>query len=289
MSKNQSRRNFIKMTGLSLASGSLLGSITTLAKPLAKKFSLENNPGNEKLTIGLCSYCFRTYPLAEAIAMIKRLGVTKVSLKEAHLSLKASKEEIQKAYEEIKAAGLDLYTVGVIYMTNEEEVNRAFEYAKGLNVKMIVGVPEYDLLPLAEKKVKEYDIKLAIHNHGPKDKRYPSPQDVYDRIKNLDSRMGMCLDIGHTTRLGLDPSEQAEKYFDRLFDLHIKDETAAAAEGTTLEMGRGVIDIPKFFKTLIRLNYKGVCSLEYEKDPKDPLAGVAESIGYARGVLNAIS
>jgi inosose dehydratase len=202
--------------------------------------------------------------------------------------LKSSKEEIIKAAEEIKQAGLDLYTVGVIYMTTEEEVNRAFEYAKTLGVNMIVGVPEYPLLPLAEQKVKEYNIKLAIHNHGPNDKRYPSPKDVYDRIKNMDPRVGMCLDIGHTMRLGIDPSIPAEQYFDRILDCHIKDESLAAAEGNTIEMGRGVIDIPKFFKTLIRLNYKGTVSLEFEKDLKDPLAGVAESVGYARGILSII-
>lgn len=187
--------------------------------------------------------------------------------------------------DEIQAAGLHLYAAGVIYMTNEAEVNGAFEYAKNAGLEIIVGVPEHALLPLAEKKAKEYNINLAIHNHGPTDKRYPSPESVFEKIKNMDPRVGLCLDIGHTCRMGIDPSEAAEKYASRLMDVHIKDESAATAEGTTIEIGRGVIDIPKFLKTLLRLKYKGIVSFEFEKDKEDPLAGVAESVGYVNGVL----
>jgi sugar phosphate isomerase/epimerase len=283
--RNQSRRNFIKLSGLGLA----LGSVGNFAKPIIKKYSAGNaNESKEKLTFGICSYSFRNYPLTQAIAMIKRVGIKRVSLKDVHLSLKSTKEELLKAAEEIKQAELVLYTVGVVYMTTEEEVYQAFEYAKTLDINMIVGVPEYQMLSVAEKKVKEYNIRLAIHNHGPNDKRYPGPGDVYDRIKNMDPRIGLCLDIGHAMRLGINPSIPAEQYFDRLFDCHIKDESKAAEDGSTVEMGRGVIDIPNFFRTLIRLNYKGTLSFEFEKDENDPLPGVAESVGYAKGVLSVI-
>ena len=283
--KHQSRRNFIKLAGLGLA----FGQTGNFAKSLSKNFSFQNiNSGKEKLAFGMCSYNFRNFPLSQALEMIKRVEIKRVSLKDVHLPLSSTKEEILKAAGAIKEAELELYTVGVVYMTSEDEINRAFEYAKTLGVNIIVGVPEYSLLPFAERKVKDYNIKLAIHNHGPNDKRYPGPKDVYDRIKKMDSRVGMCLDIGHTMRLGIDPATAAEQYFDRLFDCHIKDVSKAAADGSTVEMGRGVIDIPKFFKTLIRLNYKGTLAFEFEKDSKDPLAGVAESVGYARGVLAVI-
>ncbi len=134
--------------------------------------------------------------------MTKRLDLKRISLKDMHLPLNSTNEEIKKAVKEIKDAGLELYGAGVIYMTNEDEVNRAFEYAKTAGIEIIIGVPEHELLPLAEQKVKEYNIKLAIHNHGPTDKRFPSPESVYEKIKNMDNRMGMCLDIGHTMRLG---------------------------------------------------------------------------------------
>ena len=145
-----------------------------------------------------------------------------------------------------------------------------------------------DLLDLVNKKVQEYDIRVAIHNHGPGDKVYPTPQSAYDRIKNLDRRIGLCIDLGHTQRSGVDPSEAASKYADRLFDIHIKDVTRATADGMTVEIGRGMIDFPKFIRTLQSINYQGTVALEYEKDSKDPLPGASESIGYLRGVMAVV-
>ena len=130
-------------------------------------------------------------------------------------------------------------------MKTEAEVDRAFAYAKAAGFKMIIGVPTYDLLPYTNKKVQEYDIPVAIHNHGPDNPLFPTPQSAYERIASLDRRLGLCMDAGHTQRSGVDPAESAEKYFDRLFDVHIKDVSAPTAQGRTVEIGRGVIDIPK--------------------------------------------
>ena len=206
----------------------------------------------EKLILGMASYSLRNFSLTQAIEMTKRLGLKKISLKDMHLPLASSKEEIKKAVTEINNAGLELYAAGVIYMTNKDEVDRAFEYAKDAGIKIIVGVPEHELLSYVEQKVKEYDIKIAIHNHGPNDKKYPTPESAYEKIKNMDSRMGLCLDIGHTMRSGVDPSEPLEKYFNRIFDIHLKDESEATEKGSTVEIGRGVINIQKFLKTLGR-------------------------------------
>jgi sugar phosphate isomerase/epimerase len=173
-------------------------------------------------------------------------------------------------------------------MTNENQVNQAFDYAKAAGMKIIVGSPNHNLLPLVDKKVQEYDIKVAIHNHGPGDRNYPTAQSVYELIKDLDKRIGLCLDIGHMKRLGLDPSESAAEYKDRLLDVHIKDVTSADSRGGPIEIGRGVIDIPGFLRTLRTTNYAGIVSFEYEKDPSDPVAGLAESIGYIRGVSDSI-
>lgn len=132
------------------------------------------------------------------------------------------------------------------------------------------------------------DIALAIHNHGPTDQRFPSPESAYSLIKNMDKRMGLCIDVGHTQRLGLDPASEVERFFDRLLDVHIKDVSSADAKGSTVEIGRGVIDIPKLLRTLAKLKYTGTLHFEHEKDQKDSLPGVAESVGYVRGVLATI-
>jgi sugar phosphate isomerase/epimerase len=220
--------------------------------------------------------------------MTKRLGLKYISFKDFHMPLNSTPEQIQNTVAKVKEAGLTLYACGVIYMKSEADVQQAFDYAKAAGVKMIVGVPNYELLGLVEKKAKEYDIKVAVHNHGADYPLYPSPAIVYEKVKDLDKRIGLCLDVGHTQRAGIDPSEAAEKFADRLLDIHIKDESSATTEGTTVEMGRGVIDLVKLMRTLEKIGYSNIAAFEYEKDENDPLAGVAESVGYTRGILAGI-
>jgi inosose dehydratase len=277
------RQKFLKAAGL--AGASLILAPQANASLVEKEVSKK---GVHTFDLGIASYTFRTLSLDDTIANVKRLGISKLALKSMHMPLEGSEAEVQATAKKVRDAGLDLYGVGVIYMKTEQEVNNAFEYAKHAGVKMIVGVPNHEFLPLVEKKVKEYDIKLAIHNHGPGDDVYKSPTNAYERIKNLDKRIGLCIDIGHVVRIKEDPAALALKYKDRLFDCHLKDENKAEADGTPVEIGRGVIDIPAFLKTMVKIGFKGNLSLEYEKDGDNPIPGTAESIGYVRGVLKMI-
>jgi inosose dehydratase len=242
----------------------------------------------QKFELGMASYSLREFKLDDTLAMTKRVGLKKIAFKSFHLPLDSSNEQIKEVVAKVQQAGLTLYGGGVIYMKNADEVNRAFEYAKAAGMKVIIGVPNHDLLPMVEQKVKEYNITLAIHNHGPGDKVYPTPQSAYEKLKGMDKRMGLCIDVGHAQRSGIDPSEAARRFADRLHDIHLKDVNKSAGEGTTVEIGRGVIDIPKLLKTLIDIDYSGIAAFEYEKDAKDPLPGLAESVGYTRGVLAAL-
>jgi inosose dehydratase len=244
--------------------------------------------GKQKFELGLASYTLREFNLADTLAMTRRVGLKYICFKSMHLPLDSTPAQIRDTVQKVKDAGLILYGGGVIYMNNEKQVSEAFDYARAAGMKVIVGVPKPDLLPLVNDKVRQYDIKVAIHNHGPTDKTYPTPSSIIEKIGNLDKRIGLCIDIGHTMRAGVDPSVPARKYADRLLDLHIKDVSAANRNGHGVEMGRGVIDIPEFFRTLMSTGYDGIASFEYEKDAKDPLPGLAESVGYARGVLAAI-
>lgn len=239
--------------------------------------------------MGMAGYTFVNFPIEESITMMQRVGISYVTLKDFHMPLNSSPEKITEIIGQFRTAGITVYGVGVIYMKTEAEVDRAFEYAKHAGVEMIVGVPNYDLLVYSEKKVKEYNIKLAIHNHGPEDKLYPGPKDVYDRIKDMDARVGLCLDIGHATRAGADPAKAVLAYSRRLFDMHIKDVTAAEKNAKVIEIGRGIINFQALIKALQKVNYTGKCSIEYEKDMKDPLAGIAESNGYFKGVMATVS
>jgi sugar phosphate isomerase/epimerase len=221
--------------------------------------------------------------------MTQRVGLKYIALKSVHLPLESTRAEIEAVAAKVKEAGLELYGGGVIYMKNEAEVNQAFDYAKAAGMKVIIGAPQPELIALVNKKVQQYDIKLAIHNHGPGDKTYPTPASVYEKIKDLDKRVGLCDDIGHTQRSGVNPSESAIEFADRLLDVHIKDVSQATAKGQGVEVGRGVIDIPRYLRTLIKVGYRGVVAFEYEKDADDPLAGLAESVGYVKGVLASTS
>lgn len=278
-----SRRNFLRLSGTGL-----------IASQAPMVFASANNSKKKKgkfpapFKLGIASYTLREFSLEETIAMTKRLGIKRLALKSMHLPLNSSAEEIKVSVAKINEAGIDLYGAGVIYMKNKEEVDTAFEYAKNAGLTTIIGVPEHELLDYCSQKAVEYDIIVAIHNHGPGDEKYPSPESVYEKVKNLDWRMGLCVDIGHTQRIGQDPIKETKKYMDRVFDIHIKDVDRSDGDGKTLEIGHGVIDIPGFLEMLIEEQYQRIVSFEYEKDGKDPMPGLSESVGYVRGVLKML-
>ena len=245
-------------------------------------------PARVPFELGVASYTFREFDLTAAIAMTRRVGLRRICLKDFHLPLASSAADIEAVVRRVREAGLDPYGCGVIYMKTPAEVERTFAYAKAGGMGLIVGVPNHELLPLVEKKVGESGIKLAIHNHGPGDLLYPTPASILERVKGLDPRLGLCLDVGHCRRSGVDPSEAAQKCGGRLLDIHLKDVTAATKDGESVEAGRGVIDLPRFLRTLVGLDFRGTAAFEYEKDAKDPLPGLAESAGYIRGVLASL-
>jgi inosose dehydratase len=279
------RRQFLKLAG----TGVLAAGVTSVygipgeqkAKPA------QTRKAADLFGIGMAGYTFIQVPVERAIEIMKKVGVLNLSMKDVYMPMNSTQEKITEVMTRFKDAGINVYTLGVIYMKSQQSVDQAFEYASMAGVKMIIGAPNYELLPYVEEKIKKYDIKLAIHNHGPDNPLYPNATDIWNHIKEMDPRMGICIDIGHTTRDSQDPSVDITRYAKRLFDIHIKDVTEAKKEGKTVEMGRGIIDIPKFVGTLRKIKYSGMCSLEFEKDMKDPLAGIAESIGYFKGVLAA--
>ncbi len=281
-----SRTSFLKLLGL----GGLAATTNFLkAAPLSDFTSASYNALRDSgLTLGLASYTTREYSLEETLTMAKRLNLQKIAVKSMHLPLESSEEVIRNVLEKVESAGLSLYGAGVIYMKTAAEVENVFRYAKAAKLELIIGVPNHDLLPLVEKKVKEINIKLAIHNHGPGDEVYPTPEVVYEKIKSLDPRIGLCIDIGHVQRLGLDPAANITKYADRLLDVHLKDVDRAEAEGESVELGRGVIDIPAVIRALQAINYSGVMALEYEKDGHDVLPGLSECVGYTNGVMDTL-
>lgn len=273
------RNEFLKLVGLSG-----LATLTTGSIPAAA-----TNVQSTDLRLGLASYTLRKFKLDEVIRMTKRVGLTNIALKDMHMPLDSSSEAIKQFASQIRSAGLNLYGAGVIYMKTAQEVENAFAYASNAGLEMIIGVPSHELLSLANEQVKKYNIKLAIHNHGPGDKLYSSVNDVYNKIKDLDKRIGFCIDIGHVQRIKENPIAMIEKYKDRLYDMHMKDVNKDTGDGVPVEIGRGIIDIPGVIKALNKIKYTGTVAFEYEKDGDDPLAGLAESVGYVRGIMKMVS
>jgi len=273
------RRNFLKAAGIGLAATTLPG----LANAAGSSSAGKKNKYDFEL--GVASYSLREFDREQALEMTVRCGVDRICFKSMHLPLDSDKAEIKKAVADCKEKGVALYGGGVIYMKNKDDVDQAFEYAKTAGMDIIVGVPNHELLDYVEEKVKNYDIQLAIHNHGPGDDLYPSAESAYNLIKGRDKRMGLCIDIGHTKRIARDPEQDVKDFFERVHDIHIKDVTAAKPEGKTCIIGRGVIDFKSFLKAVDERGYNGTLALEYEADGNDPLPGMMESFGYIRGIL----
>jgi sugar phosphate isomerase/epimerase len=168
---------------------------------------------------------------------------------------------------------------------NEASVRQAFEYARDLGLPTIVCTPDPQSMAILDRMVKEFNIKLAIHNHGPEDKRFPSPYDVWKAVEKYDERIGLCIDVGHTARAKVDPAEAIVKCKARLYDLHIKDIASTESNAGTIEGGRGVLDLKGILQALLKIKYEHLVSFEYEKDADDPLPGLAETVGYTKGLL----
>jgi sugar phosphate isomerase/epimerase len=237
--------------------------------------------------LGVASYSFRKLSRAEAIKGLQALRVRYVNIKDFHAPMKSTPEELKQIRNDFESAGIQILGVGnVSFQKNDEgEMRRNFEYAKALGAPVIVMAPTKETLPGIEKLAKEYNIKTAIHNHGPEDKHFPAPSDVLKAIKGMDSRMGLCIDIGHTSRTGADIIQSIKEAGPRLHDMHVKDLSDPMKKDSQVAVGEGVLPIPAIFKQLQRMGYKGGVMLEYEINADNPLPGMQESFAYMRGVL----
>lgn len=244
----------------------------------------------ERLKLGVASYSLRKFPFEKALEMSKACAVKYINFKDVHLARTDPPEAIKAARAKTEAAGFTIMGGGTITMKNDEvAVRKDFEYAKLAGMPLIVAAPSSDALDVVEKVAKEFQIKVAIHNHGPEDKFFPSPYDVYKAVKGRDKMMGLCVDIGHTWRAGVDPTKAILELRDRVYDLHVKDLRDLKDRDSQVIVGRGAIDFPALFRALIKIGYTGHVGLEYEIDADDPLPGMLQSFAYMRGVLAGIT
>lgn len=242
------------------------------------------------LKLGVASYSLRKLSRADAIKALEALNVKYVNIKEFHAPLTSSPAELAQARKDFESAGIKIIGVGNISFQKDDEgeMRRNFEYAKALGAPVIVMAPTHITTPKIEKFVKEYDIKAAIHNHGPEDKHFPAPADVLKVVKSMDNRMGLCVDLGHTTRTGTDAVESLKQAGNRLHDIHIKDLSDLMKKDAQVAVGDGAMPVPAIFRYLLKSGYKGGVMLEYEINADNPVPGMQKSFAYMRGVLSAL-
>ncbi len=268
------------------------GAASTAAQATASAAN-PNTPGGRPLPlkIGVASYSLRTFSRDRAIAALKEMGVRYVTIKDVHLARTDTPEVIRAGRKEFEDAGITIMGGGTLTWKedNEAEIRKDFEYAKNGGFPLMVCSPAPETLDTVEKLAKEYDIKIAIHNHGTEDKWWPAPSDVLARLQGRDPRMGVCMDIGHAVRANADVVKAVAEAGPRLLDLHIKDLTDKTSRDSQVEVGKGVLDVAGVFKELVRTKFSGHVSLEYEINAKDPVVGMKESLAYMRGLTAALA
>ena len=284
MSKTRrfSRRDFVRSSAL----------VVSASAALSNLFAVTDEPPSTNeaspIRLGLASYTFRNFSRAQMIGFVKQVNVFALNAKDVKDHLPMDSKEEAAALADYAAAGIKLHAAGTIYFAKDEDadIRSKFEYCKRAGIGVIVaGDPTLETLPRIEKFVKEYDIRIAIHNHGPEDKLWHSPLDVLKAVKGMDPRVGCCIDVGHTVRAGTDVVQAIHEAGPRLFNVHMKDLTNFESKESQVAVGEGIMPVRGMFEALIATRYKGFVDLEYEIHPDDPMPGVIASFAYMRGVL----
>jgi sugar phosphate isomerase/epimerase len=282
MKNTLSRRNFVR-------SGALVGAALAVSSD-ALSVALAGPPADESVPIrlGVASYTFRNFSRAQLIGFVKQLNVLELNAKDVKDHLPMDPQQEAAALADYATAGIRLHAAGTIYFPKDEDadIRSKFEYCRRAGIGVIVaGDPAPETLPRIEKFVKEYDIRIAIHNHGPEDKIWHSPLDVLKAVKGMDPRMGCCIDVGHTVRAGTDVVQAIQEVGPRLFNVHMKDLANFQSKESQVAVGEGQMPVRKMFEALVAMKYKGFVDLEYEIHADDPMPGVTSSFVYMRGVL----
>src|SRR6266850_381748 len=281
MKNTLSRRDFARSGAIAAVAFAASSDVFALTQ--------QRPPADESpIRFGVASYTFRNFTRAQMIAFLKQRNVLALNAKDVKDHLPTDPQQEAAALADYAAAGVKLHAAGTIYFPKDEDadIRGKFEYCKRAAIPVIVaGDPAPETLPRIEKFVKEYDIRFAIHNHGPEDKLWHSPLDVLKAVKGLDPRIGCCIDVGHTVRAGIDVVQAIHAAGPRLFNVHMKDLTDFQSKDSQVPVGDGVMPVKRIFEALIAIKYKAFVDLEYEIHPDDPMPGVISSFAYMRGVL----
>jgi inosose dehydratase len=236
-------------------------------------------------TVGVQSYCFRDFDLDGALKNTQKLGLKYIEFYGKHASHDMSPDQLKTVREKLKAAGIEMVAYGVVgFGANHEANEKIFKFAKEMGIKVITADPAPESFGSLDKLVEKYDIKIAIHNHGP-GSRYSSLEDVLKAVQGHDKRIGVCIDNGHFQRSGVNSVDVVRKLGDRVHAVHIKD---LDANNHDQILGRGEENIPAFLKALKTAGFQGPLDLEYEVEPQDPVPSMQKCLSYLSKVCKEI-
>ena len=268
------RRNFLHLTGAAAVA-------TALGTP---DIAHAANPYG-KLRMGIQSYSLRGFGFDEAMQKINELGLKYVELFPGHFSHEAPAAERKEKQKKLADLGIQPDCYGVIkFTTDEAAARKIFDFGKELGMASLSASPEKDSFDLLDKLVEEYQIPIAIHNHGPHDKKWGRPVQIHDAVKDHHPLIGVCADTGHFLRAGIDPIKAIQLLEGRVFGLHVKD---FVGEEEEVIAGDGNLDLIALVMELYRQNFKGTCSVEYELDKDDPMAGIRKGLENVQKAVKA--
>jgi sugar phosphate isomerase/epimerase len=244
----------------------------------------EGSPGKYGgFDVGLQSYTLRGFDVDRALSEIHKLGLGSVELFEAHFSSKSSDADIEAMKGKTQDLGIRMLGHGVNPFTADHEANRRwFVFARKAGIRNLSADPTEDAFDSLDKLCEEFQIRIAIHNHGP-GARYDKIADVLNAVQGRHPLIGACADLGHYIRSAEDPVRAIHLFEGRLFGIHLKDFAEQKARTKGVILGRGHLDVVGVFKALRQVNFPadGCLSLEYEENPQDPLAEVRECLAVA--------
>jgi inosose dehydratase len=238
--------------------------------------------------VGVQSYSLRNFETPEVVRHLKGMGVHYTEFYGKHLDPNANDERIAEVQKLLASADVKLAGHGVHGFTKDHEANKKlFDFAKRAGVKVITANPQPDSFDSLDKLVAEYDIRIAIHNHGP-GALFDKLDSVTKAIAGHDKRIGACVDCGHYLRSGEDPVKCVLELKDRVYGVHIKDEKETNTKASdNVVIGKGHLDVVGLFKALRQVKFPadGSLALEYEANPANPIDDMKACLEVAKEAI----
>jgi sugar phosphate isomerase/epimerase len=269
-----SRRGFV---------GAMAGSAGVLAVGLGRQSFAAAAGKYGPFQMGMQSYTLRAFPVDKVLDIMQALGIETVEFFDAHYPSGSSDESISAMNQKLAEHKLKLLSHGVHAFGKDHEANkRLFDFARRAGIRNLTADPSEDSFDSLDKLVAEYNVRIAIHNHGP-GARYDKIDSVLNAIRNRHPNIGACADLGHFIRSGEDPVLAINLLEGRLFGVHLKDFEAPRADAKGCVLGKGSLDVEATFKALKKVNFPSdAClALEYEENPNDPTPDLKQCLAVA--------